>query len=78
MARIKFEFVANAQGKLGIAWHCPSCTHIRRIPTPDIPFLCFMAVRHLAEKHSMSGEDILLRDPAMADAVQEYFGIASV
>ena len=67
----------DTRGRLNVRWHCPFCRHTQDIPEADLQFVCFMATHHLADRHGMMAEEILLHDAVLKHSVEEYFGTVS-
>ena len=73
MIKLKCEIVLNQDSALRIRWCCPLCGHQRDFPEVDADLVCFMAVHHLAKKHSMEPEHITALEPLLSAATKEYF-----
>jgi len=64
----------DTRERLSVRWHCPLCSHTQSVPGADLQFVCFIAVHHLANRHAMTAEEILLQDAVLKQGVEECFG----
>jgi hypothetical protein len=71
---MKCAIIRDAKGSLKVRWRCPLCSHKWDLGQADGDIVCFLAVHHFARKHGMSKTEILLRQPILRGAADEYFG----
>ena len=67
----------GSDGKARIRWTCPLCDHELKFHAHDADEISFFVVRHLSDKHAISGDDILLLEPSMRDALMQCPSVKS-
>ncbi len=63
------EFTRDSFGRARMRWRCPLCAHHWDFHPADLEYAEYFAVYHLANKHRLSGSEILGLFPELLDAV---------